>query len=86
MEIKVDNNQDATSVVPVEKLSFEQAYQELERIVARLEEDNTLDQALALFERGQALEVEVDGPLPDRAELKVQQLSAGDLTAFESDQ
>ena len=31
MEIKVDNNQDATSVVPVEKLSFEQAYQELER-------------------------------------------------------
>jgi exodeoxyribonuclease VII small subunit len=85
MEIKVDNNQDATSVVPVEKLSFEQAYQELERIVARLEEDNTLDQALALFERGQAL-VQHCASLLDRAELKVQQLSAGDLTAFESNQ
>ena len=41
---------------PVEELSYEQAYKELEEIVSALEsEEQTLDAALALYERGQAL-------------------------------
>src|SRR4051812_43589192 len=41
---------------PVESLSFEQAQAELEQIVERLEDQHTgLDDALALWERGEAL-------------------------------
>lgn len=42
--------------VPVENLSFEEALKELETIVGRLESgDAALDQAIALYERGDAL-------------------------------
>ncbi len=41
---------------PVETLSFEDALKELERIVSRLESgDATLDESLALYERGDRL-------------------------------
>ena len=41
---------------PVENLSFEEALKELETIVGRLESgDAALDQAIALYERGDAL-------------------------------
>jgi exodeoxyribonuclease VII small subunit len=66
----------------VEKMTYEQAFTELEEIVAALESDeHSLESALALFERGQALARYCAGLL-DQAELKVQQLSGEDLVDF----
>lgn len=71
------------SQTPVEQLSYEQAFAELEAIVAALEtEEHSLEQALALFERGQAL-ARYCAHLLDQADLKVQQLSGEDLTEME---
>lgn len=59
----------------VEELDYEQAFQELETVVTTLEGDQqTLEQSLALFERGQALARRC-ADLLDRAELRVRQLS-----------
>jgi len=58
----------------VDELSFEQAFRELEETVRRLEEGNlTLDESIALFERGTQLAARC-GKLLDQAELKVRQL------------
>ena len=58
----------------VEKLSFEEAFKELEDTVHRLEEGGlTLDESIALFERGMTL-AEHCGQKLDDAELKVSQL------------
>ncbi len=67
-----------------ESLSYEKAYAELEKIVDELETDSkTLEEALALFERGQVL-AQHCALLLDQAELRVRQLSGhiepGDLT------
>jgi len=68
---------------PVGELTYEQAFEELENIVSDLESDErTLDQALALFERGQAL-ARYCADLLDKAELKVKQLSGEELSDFE---
>jgi exodeoxyribonuclease VII small subunit len=70
--------------IPVEQLTYEQAYSQLEEIVAVLEADeHSLDLALKLFERGQALARYCAGLL-DQAELRVQQLSAEELVDFTS--
>ena len=62
----------------VEELNYEEAIQELEEIIATLEQgENTLEEALALFERGQALSRHCTGML-DNAELRVQQLTSED--------
>jgi exodeoxyribonuclease VII small subunit len=62
----------------VEELNYEEAIQELEEIIATLEQgENTLDEALALFERGQALSRHCTSML-DSAELRVQQLTSED--------
>ena len=59
----------------LDKLSYEQAFEELEGIVDALEgEIKDLDQALSLFERGQALSKHC-AELLEKAELKVQQLT-----------
>jgi exodeoxyribonuclease VII small subunit len=64
----------------VEKLSFEEAYAELETIVAALEAgDLPLDESMKLFERGQTL-VKHCAELLDRADLKIKQLSGDSLT------
>lgn len=61
-------------VRPPEELSFEQAFQELEAAVHRLEaEELPLEEALALFERGQALAARCN-ELIDQAELKLRKL------------
>jgi exodeoxyribonuclease VII small subunit len=71
------------SPTPVEELTYEQAYAELESIVATLEnEERTLDEAIAQYERGQALAKHC-AELLDKAELKVQQLSGDDMADFE---
>ncbi|GAB4541735.1 MAG: exodeoxyribonuclease VII small subunit [Anaerolineae bacterium] len=58
----------------MENLSFEEAFAELEEVVQQLEAgDLTLDQAVALFERGMALAAQCNARL-DAAELRVQQL------------
>jgi len=43
-------------LIPLDQLTYEQAFSELEAIVTALESDQrSLEEALALFERGQAL-------------------------------
>jgi exodeoxyribonuclease VII small subunit len=62
----------------VEKLSFEEAFKELEDTVHQLEEGGlTLDESIALFERGMRL-AEHCGQKLDDAELKVSQLVPSD--------
>lgn len=68
----------------VEELTYEQAFHELEAIVAALEDaERSLEDGLALFERGQALARHC-ARLLDQAELKVQQLSGEELEDFEA--
>jgi exodeoxyribonuclease VII small subunit len=56
-------------------LSFEEALAELESIVARLEEgDLSLEESLALFERGQSLADQCNEQL-EAASLRVEQLT-----------
>ncbi len=60
--------------------SFEALFRELEATVAKLEQgDLTLDESLALFERGMELSKKC-GEMLDQAELRVQELAppAGD--------
>jgi exodeoxyribonuclease VII small subunit len=60
----------------LEKLTFEKAFGEMEDTVQRLEEgDLTLEEALALYERGMRLARRCTDAL-DSAELQVQQVSA----------
>lgn len=62
-------------VPPAETLSFEVALAELEDTVRQLEAgDLSLDESLALFERGQSLSARCQ-QLLQAAELKVQQLA-----------
>ncbi|MDO9088213.1 MAG: exodeoxyribonuclease VII small subunit [Anaerolineaceae bacterium] len=59
---------------PVEELSYEVAFAELEQIVNRLEvETLSLEDSLSLYERGQALSARCT-KLLESAELRVQQL------------
>jgi exodeoxyribonuclease VII small subunit len=71
---------------PVEELTYEEAFAELETIVDALEGNasrNPLEDAMSLFERGQAL-VKRCGELLDGAELKVRQLSGDELIDFDA--
>ena len=71
---------------PVDELTYEQAFEELETIVTALETDeHPLEDALSLFERGQALANHC-ADLLDKAELKVQQLSGSELLDFDTQQ
>jgi exodeoxyribonuclease VII small subunit len=68
----------------IEKLSFEEAFKELEDAVHRLEEGGlTLDESIALFERGTKL-AEHCGQKLDDAELKVMQLVSSDEEGYET--
>ena len=70
---------------PVENLTYEDAFAELETILAALESDQRpLDEAMSLFERGQALARRC-AELLDKAELKVRQLSGEAMTDFTLD-
>lgn len=60
----------------IEKRSFEEAWAELESILERLERGElTLDDSVALFERGRKLAAHCQ-TLLDQAELRVRQLAA----------
>lgn len=70
---------------PVEELTYEEALVELEAIVVTLEgEQNPLDDAIKLFERGQALARRC-GELLEAAELTVRQMSGGEALPFEDE-
>ncbi len=70
---------------PVNELTYEQAFAELEEIVTALEtEEHSLDNSMSLFERGQAL-AHFCSELLDKAELKVQQISGENLVEFETE-
>ncbi len=70
---------------PVEELTYEEALAELEEIVTALEgEQNQLEAAIQLFERGQALAVRC-GTLLEAAELKVKQVAGDVILPFEED-
>jgi len=59
-----------------EELSFEAGYAELERLVARLQGGGlTIEESMALFERGMALARRCSAQL-EQAELRVRQLMA----------
>jgi exodeoxyribonuclease VII small subunit len=79
-----DNNlQDASNISNISDLTYEQAFSELEQIVSDLESDErSLENALALFERGQAL-ARYCARLLDQAELKVQQIVGDELAGFD---
>ena len=65
--------------------SYEALYAELESTVARLESGELpLDEALACYERGVALTAACQ-QLLDAAELRIQQLSNGELTPWRDD-
>jgi exodeoxyribonuclease VII small subunit len=67
----------------VEELTYEEALAELEEIVATLEgEQNRLEEAIKLFERGQALAARC-GILLEAAELKVRQVAGDEVIPFE---
>lgn len=67
-----------TETQAVERMTFEEAYAELEKIVAMMEAgEGTLEASLESFQRGQAL-VKRCSELLDGAELQVKELS-GDL-------
>ena len=70
---------------PIEELSYEEALAELEAIVETLEgEQSQLDEAIKLFERGQALAARC-GALLVAAQLKVKQVAGDDVSAFEEE-
>ncbi len=71
-------------VRPVEELTFEEAFAELEETVRKLEAGGlTLEESLALYERGQALAAHCNRQL-DEAELKIRQLTPdGKVIPFE---
>jgi exodeoxyribonuclease VII small subunit len=69
----------------VEELSFEEAVAELEGIVELLEgEQRQLDDAIKLFERGQALAARC-GVLLEAAELKVKLVAGDDVIDFDEE-
>ncbi|MEA3337653.1 MAG: exodeoxyribonuclease VII small subunit [Chloroflexota bacterium] len=68
----------------MEKLTFEQAYEQLEQTVHAMEAgDLPLDETLALFEKGHKLARYCDQLLND-AELRVQQIVPDGSGGFES--
>jgi exodeoxyribonuclease VII small subunit len=69
----------------VEELSYEEALLELESIVSALEDGQSqLEEAIRLFERGQALAARC-GVLLEAAELKVKLVVGEEVTDFEEE-
>jgi exodeoxyribonuclease VII small subunit len=71
---------------PIEELTYEEALAELESIVEVLEsEQNPLEEAMKLFERGQEL-IKKCGASLESAQLKIQKLAGESLIPFEEDE
>ena len=75
-------SQNPAENTPVDQLTYEQAFAELEASVAALEAgQHPLDETLRLFERGQELARHC-ASLLDKAELKIQRLNGDTLEEF----
>ncbi len=71
--------------MPVDELSYEQAFAELEQIVMVLETgEHTLNEGVNLYERGQALARHC-AALLEGAELKIRLLAGDELEDFRID-
>lgn len=71
---------------PIDGLTYEEAFAELETIVAALESgERPLEESMTLFERGQAL-TKLCAELLDKAELKVRALVGESLADFKESQ
>jgi len=71
----VKRDKSTPKVRPPADLTYEQAFEEMEGVVQRLQAaDLPLEEALALFERGQALAARCQ-ELLEQAELRLRQLS-----------
>ena len=82
----MDSNERIKNPSPVEDLTYEEAFEELEQITSILESgEQSLDQVLTLFERGQSL-LKRCSELLDEAELKVQKILGDELSEFISDE
>jgi exodeoxyribonuclease VII small subunit len=82
MKTKMKSSSDQTEI-PIESLSYEEALEQLEEIISTLElGEQTLEQSLSLYERGQTLARRCTYLL-DQAELKVKMLSGDNLVDFE---
>jgi exodeoxyribonuclease VII small subunit len=74
-------NPGVESFNPIEELTYEQAFTELEAIVAALEtNERVLAEAMALYQRGQELAKFCAQQL-DQAELKVQKIAGDELVS-----
>lgn len=73
-----------TTQEPIENLTFERAYQQLQETVQQLEVGNlALDESIALYQRGMALAKHCSLQL-DNAELSIKSLTpSGDLEDFD---
>jgi exodeoxyribonuclease VII small subunit len=73
-------------IKPIDALTYEEAFAELEKIVAALESgERPLEESMALFERGQALTKRCS-ELLDKAELRVQALVGETLADFQENE
>ncbi len=76
----------AEGASPVESLSYEQAMAEMEGIIQKMEgEQLTVEEALALFERGQVLAKRC-ADLLTQAELKVRQLTGQEIDSLQDEE
>ena len=72
--------------VPVDRLTYEEAFSELEQLVASLErEEHPLETALALYERGQQL-LQHCRRLLEEAELKISLVEGGEAHPWQPDE
>jgi exodeoxyribonuclease VII small subunit len=74
---------DLAEVIPVDSLSYEQALNELENIVATLESgEGSLEASLKLFARGNTL-ARYCMTLLEKAELQIKQITEEKMVPFE---
>jgi len=73
-----------TEYQPFDDLSYAEAFSQLEMVVAALESgDHSLEESLALYERGKSL-ANYCANLLEKAELKIQQISGDQLQPFQT--
>lgn len=79
----IENPTAPATDTPIDQLSYEEAFSQLESIVAALEGDElTLETAITLYESGQSL-IRRCASLLEKADLRVQQLAGEELVDFE---
>ena len=79
-----ENTQKLFPDTPLEEFTYEQAYTQLEQIVTSLENgEYSLDETLAMYERGQKL-AEYCSKLLDQAEIKLKKIAGDKIVPFEA--